>query len=178
VKSNKIVIIFLIKFFGTYALLFFIYNSYLSNNQKTETIFSCAPITKTVANRSKEVLNFIGYKTEIEQHSKEVSMKLIINDTYVARVIEGCNAISIMILFISFIVAFANKFSITLLYIVVGSLIIYFTNILRISIIAIALYKYPSYENLLHNIIFPSIIYGITFLLWFIWVRKFSMKKK
>jgi len=178
VHSNKIVVIFLIKFFGTYALFFLIYNSYLSHNQKTDSIFSCAPITKSVAKQAKGVLNFAGFKAEIEQHTEEVSMKLIINNKYVARVIEGCNAISIIILFISFIVAFANKFKATLLFILGGSLIIYFTNILRISIIAIALYKYPAYEKILHNIIFPSIIYGITFLLWFIWVRKFSIKKK
>lgn len=177
-QSNKIVVIFLIKFFGTYALLFFIYSSYLSHNQKSESIFSCAPITKTVAKQAKELLNYVGYNAKIEQHSEEVSMKLIINNKYVARVIEGCNAISIIILFISFIVAFANKFTTTLLFILGGSLIIYFTNILRISIIAIALYKYPNYESILHNILFPSIIYGITFLLWFIWVRNFSIKKK
>lgn len=177
-KSNKIVVIFLIKFFVTYALLFFLYSFYLSKTQKKEEYFSCSPITNTVAKQTKDVLNILGYKAKIEQHQKEVSVKLGINDKFVARIIEGCNSINIIILFISFIVAFAGKLGITLLYIVVGSLIIYIVNILRIVAISIALYEYPQFEEFLHGILFPSIIYGITFLLWFIWVRKFSPIKR
>ena len=177
-KSNKIVVIFLIKFFVTYALLFLMYSIYLSKTQKTKVFFACSPITNTVAKQTKYVLDVLGYNAKIEQHSSEVSVKLGINDTFVARVIEGCNSINIIILFISFIVAFANKFKVTILYILAGSLIIYVVNILRIAVISIALYEYPQFEGFLHGILFPLIIYGITFLLWFIWVRKFSLIKK
>ena len=77
-------------------------------------------------------------------------------------------------LFIAFIVAFASGLKRTLLYIVFGSLIIYLVNIIRIAVIVVAIYKFPELEGVLHNIIFPSIIYGITFLLWFFWVQKIS----
>jgi exosortase family protein XrtF len=60
----------------------------------------------------------------------------------------------------------------------VGSLIIYFSNIARIAIITIALIEYPEYNDILHDFVFPSIIYGVTFLLWFIWVQKFSRLSK
>lgn len=176
-QSNKTVIIFLIKFFGTYMLLFLIYSFYLSNNQKTAAVLACAPITKTVAEQSQFLLNSVGFNAEIEQHSSEMSIKLFINNTYVARVVEGCNAISIIILFIAFIVAFASGLKKTALYILFGSLVIYFINIVRIAVIALAIYKYPAYENVLHSIVFPGIIYGITFLLWFIWIQKFSKLK-
>jgi len=178
VKSNKTVIFFLIKFFGVYFLLFLFYSVYLSKNQKTEGIFACAPITNTVAKQTQFLLNNIGYSAEIEQNTNEVSINLFINKKLVARVIEGCNAISIIILFISFIVAFASNFKATFLFIIVGSLLIYFTNIFRIAIIAIALYKYPEYQFFLHDILFPVIIYGITFLLWFVWIQKYSKLKK
>ncbi|GGK41087.1 hypothetical protein GCM10007963_06310 [Lutibacter litoralis] len=138
---------------------------------------ACAPITKTVAEQSQFLLNSVGFNAEIEQHSSEMSIKLFINNTYVARVVEGCNAISIIILFIAFIVAFASGLKKTALYILFGSLVIYFINIVRIAVIALAIYKYPAYENVLHSIVFPGIIYGITFLLWFIWIQKFSKLK-
>lgn len=176
-QSNKTVIIFLIKFFGTYMLLFLIYSFYLSKNQKTAAVLACAPITKTVAEQSQFLLNSVGFNAEIEQHSSEMSIKLFINNTYVARVVEGCNAISIIILFIAFIVAFASGLKKTALYILFGSLVIYFINIVRIAVIALAIYKYPAYENVLHSIVFPGIIYGITFSLWFIWIQKFSKLK-
>lgn len=176
-QNNKTVIFFLVKFFGTYLVLFLVYSFYLSKNQNTAVVFACAPITKTVAAQSQYLINLAGFEADIEQHTSEISIKLFINNTYVARVIEGCNSISIIILFIAFIVAFAGGFKETVLYILFGSLIIYSINIVRIGIIAIAIYKYPEYENVLHTIIFPSIIYGITFLLWFIWIQNFSKLK-
>lgn len=176
-QKNKIVIIFLIKFFGTYAILFLLYSFYLSRTQSNFTMYSCAPITELVAKQSNYLINLAGYNSEIEQSTNEMSIHLIINKKYVARVIEGCNAMSIIILFISFIVAFSGKIKPTLLYILAGSLLIYFINIVRISVIAIALYEYPEYEYILHDIVFPLMIYGITFLLWILWVTKFSTKK-
>jgi exosortase family protein XrtF len=178
VKGNKTVVIFLLKFFGTYLVLFLIYAVYLNRTQKVTGVFSCAPITKTVAGQTQYLLNCFGYNTVIEQHTEEVSIKLIVNNKFVATIIEGCNSISIVILFISFIVAFASNFKTTALYILFGSLIIYFSNIVRIALITIALFEYPKYRDILHDFIFPSIIYGITFLLWFIWVQKFSRLKK
>ena len=50
-------------------------------------------------------------------------MKLIINNKYLARVIEGCNSISIIILFVSFIVAFSGPLKTTFFYAAVRYLI-------------------------------------------------------
>jgi len=178
VKGNKTVVLFLIKFFGTYLLLFLGYSYYLDKTQNETAPFACAPITKTVAEQTKYLLNIFGYPTEIAQDTETVSVELFINGKLTAFIVEGCNAISIIILFIAFIVAFAGKFKTTVLYILFGSLLIYFTNIVRVAIISIALYEYPQYQHLLHEIIFPSIIYGMTFLLWFVWIRYFSNLKK
>lgn len=175
-QKNKTVIIFLIKFFGTYAILFLMYSFYLSKSESNFTMYSCEPITELVAKQSNYLIQLLGYNSEIEQSTNEMSINLIINNKYVARVIEGCNAMSIIILFISFVVAFSGKFKTTLVFVVVGSTLIYFVNIIRISVIAIALYKYPQYEYWFHDILFPLIIYGMTFLLWILWVTKFSKK--
>ncbi|WP_299527996.1 exosortase family protein XrtF [uncultured Lutibacter sp.] len=177
-QSNKTVILFLIKFFGTYILLFLIYSAYLNKTQKNSEVFSCAPITKIVAKQTEIALNFFGYNAKIEQHTEEVSVKLFIDNIFIARIIEGCNSISIIILFISFIVAFSSDLETTFLFIVFGSLLLYVTNVFRIVIISIALYKFPQYQYVLHDILFPLIIYGTTFLLWFLWIRKFSTLKK
>lgn len=177
-KNNKLIVIFLIKFFGTYALLFLIYSFYLQSTQKTIDVFACEPITKTVANQTAYILNSVGYEAKVIQHTEEVSIKLIVNDVYISRIIEGCNSISVIILFISFIVAFSSKLIVTSLYILFGSLVIYTINVFRIVIITIAMFEYPQYQMVLHDLIFPTIIYGITFLLWFIWVTHFSKLKK
>jgi len=178
VKGNKTAVLFLIKFFGTYLLLFLLYSFYLERTQNETSPYVCAPITKTVAEQTNYLLNIFGYPTEIAQDPETLSIKLFINNKFTAFIVEGCNAISIIILFIAFIVAFAGKFKTTVLYILFGSLLIYFTNIVRIAVISVALHKYPQYQHVLHEIVFPSIIYGITFLLWFMWIHKFSKLRK
>jgi exosortase family protein XrtF len=112
------------------------------------------------------------------QHEAEMSVKLLVTNLYVARVIEGCNSISIIILFIAFIVAFSGPKKATFLYVITGSVIIYFINIARIAFLTMMLYHYPNQQMVLHNLIFPAIIYGTVFLLWVVWVQKFSHYKK
>jgi exosortase family protein XrtF len=121
-----------------------------------------------------------GFKYNVSsiQHESEMSIKLLVGNQYVARVIEGCNSISIIILFIAFIVGFSGSKKNTILFAIVGSLIIYGINILRIAFLTMMLYKYPDQQMVLHNLVFPAIIYGTTFLLWVLWVQKFSHYKK
>ena len=178
-KKNKLILIFLVKFFATYFLLFGIYSFYLKKSQqKEEGAFKTASITTLVADQSIVILRFFNFDVRKEQHQEELSIKLIIDDIYTARVIEGCNSISIIILFIAFIIAFSGTAKATALYVLFGSFLIYTINLLRIAFLTVMIYKYPDYQEFLHGIVFPAIIYGITFLLWVIWVNKFSKFKK
>ena len=172
-KYQKITV-FLIKFFGTYFLLFAIYATYLHRSQNKENGFQCSGITKLVANQTVSLLNTVGYHVKSEQHDKEMSVKLLVGNQYVARVIEGCNSASIIILFISFIIAFSGPRKATIIFVLLGSSLIYVINILRIAFLTMMLYKFPNEQVLLHNLVFPAIIYGATFLLWVLWVQKFS----
>ena len=85
------------------------YSYYLSKTQETETLFSCAPVTQNVANQTAKVIEFLGYKANVEQHQDELSLKMLVNGNYVSRVIEGCNSVSIIILFLAFIIAFSGS---------------------------------------------------------------------
>ena len=177
-KGQRNTVLFLVRFFVTYFILFGIYSFYLNKTQQKEGVFSCSPITKTVANQTKTLLSVFDYEVETLQHTEEMSMKVILNNTYVSRVIEGCNSISIIILFIAFIVAFRGGIKETIIFGTIGSIIIYGVNIIRISFLTAMIYEYQHYQDVLHNIVFPLIIYGTTFLLWIVWVHKFSNYKK
>ena len=91
-----------------------------------------------------------------------------------ARVIEGCNAVSVMILFAAFVFAFSTQWKKTLLFILFGIVLIHVLNVIRIALLSFALYYYPQYEEILHGTIFPLFIYGVVFVLWILWVTKFS----
>ena len=135
-------------------------------------------MTNLVAQQSDAILQGFGYDVQVEPHPNEPSMKVIVNGKYVARVIEGCNGISVIILFLSFIIAFAGKLKMTFFYIFAGSILIYAVNLLRIVILTIGLYNYPWRRDILHTVIFPMIIYGMVFLLWMFWVNRFSKYNK
>ena len=173
-KKNKAIIVFLVKFFATYFILFGAYSLYLNKTQQKTDIFVCSPITGTVANHVQGVSRMLGYDAIIEQHTEELSIKYILNGVYISRIVEGCSSISIIILFLSFIIAFSGSIFNTLWFGLFGSLLIYVVNILRIIAISVLYQKFPEYQKILHDLLFPAIIYGLTFVLWITWVKFFS----
>ena len=177
-KKQRKVVLFLTKFFATYFLLFLVYSLYLQKSQQKEGAFQCSGITTLVADQTIDVLELFGYDAYAIQHDKELSVKIIFKNVYTARVIEGCNSVSIIILFLAFIVAFKGSIKNTIFFGIIGSICIYFINVGRIALLTILLYQYPYEQIILHNLVFPAIIYGATFLLWVLWVHKFSDYKK
>ncbi len=176
-KQRKAVL-FLVRFFAVYFLLFSVYSWYLQSNQKKEPFYQCASITTFVAKQAVGLMNVLEANAYYQQHEKELSVKIIYKNRYVARVIEGCNSLSVIILFLSFIVAFRGSILNTTLFGIIGSTIIYGINICRIALLTFLLDRFPNQESFLHNLIFPAIIYGVTFLLWVLWAQKFSSLKK
>lgn len=166
-------LLFLGKFLLTYIVLTVIYQSYLNRFEIDKN--EVDSFSQLVANQTQSVLALFDANAYIEAHPTEPSIKIIYKGQYISRIIEGCNALSVVILFIAFIIAFTGKWKHTLLFIVFGSILIHVLNIARIALLCIALYHYPEFEHLLHGVIFPLIIYGIVFLLWVIWVNKFSL---
>jgi exosortase family protein XrtF len=166
-------LLFLTKFFCSYVLLTVLYYFYLSQFDATKKEID--GITSSVANQTVSVLRWFDKDAHLLKHTAQPSIKIIYQGKYISRIIEGCNAISVMVLFIAFVVAFSGKLKQTLLFILVGSVIIHVLNILRIALLSIALFHYPQYEHLLHGVVFPLFIYGVVFMLWVIWVNKFSL---
>ncbi len=172
----KLVVRFIVIFLTVYSVLTVGYYFYLNLSDGTK--FYPDYLTHLVARQTNTLLNGVGYEANVLPHPNEPSMKVIINGKYVARIIEGCNAMSIIILFLSFIIAFAGKFKTTLMYCFAGSIVIYAFNLIRIVILSIGLYHYPWQREILHTVVFPMLIYGMVFLLWMVWVNRFSKTKK
>lgn len=135
-------------------------------------------MTHLVSKQCEAILNILGYKAEVLPHPNEPSMKLVVNGNYLARIVEGCNAISVIILFLSFIVAFSGQLKSTFFYSLIGIALIYVVNLFRIVILSLGVYHYPEYSEILHAVVFPAIIYGMVFLLWIFWVNRFSNLNK
>ena len=171
-QQYKPFLLFLGKFFLSYLLLTIIYQAYF--NQFDAKTFEVDGLTKSVATQTVWVLSLVDNQSFTMPNLSEQSEKLFYKNKYIARIIEGCNGVSVMILFVAFIIAFSGKLKNTLLFILLGLVIIHVLNILRIALLSIALYFYPQSEVLLHEILFPLIIYGTVFILWIIWVNNYS----
>lgn len=169
-------LLFLVKFFVTYLVLSVLYAQYL--NQFDAQHNQVDGFTTSVANQTQKVLALFDANAYTAPNDKEPSVKLFYNQKWVSRVIEGCNAISVMILFVSFIIAFSGKWKSTLLFILSGLFIIHLFNVLRIALLSMAVYHFPQHQDFLHSVVFPLFIYGVVFALWIIWVNKFSSYAK
>ncbi|WPR72736.1 exosortase family protein XrtF [Flavobacterium sp. NG2] len=167
-------LLFLAKFFLTYFLLTLVYQAYLQRYGANDI----DAVTVLVAKNTTNVLDVFNVDFKIEENHSEQYIKLLYNQKYVARMVEGCNAISIVILFIAFIVSFSGKIKTTLLFILGGSVLIYTLNVLRVAILCVLLYSFPEQETILHRVFFPLFIYGFVFVLWVIWVNKYSLYAK
>lgn len=172
----KLVIKFILTFLLVYGLLSVVYKFYLQFSNGA--VFYPDFMTHLVSVQTEALLHTLGYQVQMLPHPNEPSMKVILNGKYLARIIEGCNGISVIVLFVSFIVAFSGQWKTTFFYLLAGSVLIYAINLLRIVFLTISMYHYPAYEDVLHTVVFPGIIYGLVFLLWIFWVNRFSKLNK
>ena len=163
---------FLGVFLLSYLVLIGVYQLYLSQFDSSK--YEVDDLTVFVADQSKFVLDAFGYNATLAPHPNDPSVKVLIDGKTIVRVVEGCNAVSVMILFVAFVLAFSKGWRKTLGFIVAGLLVIHILNILRIALLTIGIMKFPEYTHILHGVIFPLVIYGAVFLLWILWVTKIS----
>lgn len=174
-NSYKPLILFLLRFFGSYILMIVLYNAYL-NFYFDQGLAD--PFTKFNSDTSAWLFNLIGIPAESLHAGKDHFMRLALEGKFTSVVNEGCNAVSVMIIFIAFILAFYTTFKQTFLYILVSLALLIVMNILRIILLTY-IYKYMAeYAKIGHDYLFPSIIYGSVLILWIIWIKGFVLKKK
>lgn len=168
-----------LKFIGVFAVVYFSlsmgYQTYLTVAQKD--IATPDVITALVASQATTLLTELGYYVQLAPDPSGPFMNLYMDGVHRANIVEGCNGVSIIILFIAFVLAFAQGLKKTFLFLLAGSVLIYVMNIIRIGILSIAIKNYPHHQEVLHQLVFPGIIYGTVVLLWFFWVRIVSKNK-
>jgi exosortase family protein XrtF len=169
----KAVFKFIAIFVGAYIALSLVYSGYLYLSK--DGAFKPDFITHLVAKQSNWLVEGWGYNSQLIPDNVQPMIQMHVNEKYVGRIIEGCNALSIIILFAAFVISFWQGTKKTLIFLLAGTTLIFAINILRIALLAIALFHYPEKESLLHGTLFPAVIYGVVFLLWVAWIR--SIKK-
>ncbi len=167
------VLMVLLRFAGIYLLLFFLYQTYLNRTVAD----GLDPFSRSVALQVKTIQEFAGFPTTLYHVPELRTERFAINGKLVSRMVEGCNALSVMILFTSFVLAFYKGFQ-TVWFAVGGIIFLHLMNIFRIMGLNVVLYKYPEYGKITHDYLFPGFIYGTVVILWLIWIQFFALKKR
>lgn len=155
-------------------MLTIVYKFYLNTFQTNDV----DGITAVVGKNVLQLMNVFNCDIKIFKSLSDSWLEVWYNKKYVIRIVEGCNAVSVIILFISFVLAFSGKLKTTILFIVFGILFIYILNVIRIALLAVLLFHIPEKQHILHGVLFPLVIYGAVFILWIIWVNRFSKYAK
>lgn len=162
----------LVRFVVIYIVFILLYQLYL-NNYENDVV---DPFTRSVAEQVAFVQDFFGFPTNLVDSLKLHSVLFQTGGKFTTRMVEGCNVISVAILFSAFIFAF-YKGAKTFLYVLAGLVALHILNVSRIALLNIIYIKYPQYEKVAHDYFFPAIIYGGVVALWLIWIQFFALKK-
>lgn len=162
----------LLRFVVIYIVFVLLYQFYL-NNYEADVV---DPFTRWVAKQVAFLQEVFGFPTVLVDNLKLHSVLFQTSGTFTTRMVEGCNVISVAILFAAFIFAF-YKGAKTFLYVLAGLVILHILNVSRIALLNIIYLKYPQYAKAAHDYLFPAIIYGGVIILWLVWIQFFALKK-
>ncbi|MBP7173083.1 MAG: exosortase family protein XrtF [Cloacibacterium sp.] len=171
-KDFRPIIIALLRFFGIYMVFIIVYQLYLNAYNDT----AVDPLTRLVAHQTQFCLNKTGYTTYLVDDIESKGIYFYIKEMWATIMIEGCNAVSIMILYLAFIFAFYKGLK-TFWFASAGLVFLYVVNIIRIVALNVVVVDHPKYTDIAHDYFFPAIIYGGVVVLWLIWIKFFALKK-
>ena len=105
----------------------------------------------------------------------EEASKIYHNGKEIIYVIDRCNGLELIVLYIGFIVCMPSKFWRKLLFIIAGAILLDITNILRCSVLIYLQEYHRTYFEIAHYYLFKASMYTITFLMWIIFARKIKL---
>jgi len=156
--------LFLFKLLGLYIAWYIVYELWLHPNETIDVI-----VVKQTLGFSKKILECLGY--DIFTNGNRM---LGINNTSGLMMGDNCNGIALFALFSAFIIAFPGPVRKKIIFIILGIISIQLLNVMRV--VTLAIIETYSYQltQFNHTYTFTVIIYGYIFLLWILWVNKFS----
>jgi len=172
-KDFKPVLGILLRFIIIYLVLLFGYQWYLNTFEAS----GLDPFSRLIADQVMLIQNKIHFPTQLYDDVPNEQVYFYVKKEYVTRMVEGCNAISVMILFVAFVFAFF-KGTKTFVFAAAGLLALYIMNLLRIVGLNIVTRDYPQYNKIAHDYFFPAVIYGSVVILWLIWIKFFALKNE
>ncbi len=169
-----------LKFLLVFSILIILWFGFYENIYELGELFDIEfqrNISIHVAEISMFFISLFGYTPVINTSTDFVIISIEGNYlNHGAWIGEPCNGLKVFGLFSIFILAFQGKWTNKLWFIPLGILILHLANAIRIAILTIISAQNPALLDFNHNITFQVIVYGIVFILWYLWVNKLSKR--
>lgn len=164
---------FLIKASCLYLLWVFVLEPYVveRNGLNTDVTIATAKVSSWL------VPKVSGFQSSLVFPEGDNEVELIIDNRPSVSIADECNALIIMILYIGFVLAYPGKIKYKLLFITLGTVIVFCMNIVRILALAFNYIYHPSSFEFNHKYTFTFMVYLVVFALWMIWANRFSTIK-
>jgi exosortase family protein XrtF len=166
-KDFKPTVIFLIKFFALYLVGNLVYGAWITSYYPRPD-----PVTTLVTVQSSDILNVFGWETKAYEHVTKPTTYIATPERGIVSVYEGCNGLNVVIVFLSFLLAFGPYNRKLLWFIPLGLLVIHLSNLARIVLLSVVTVHLPDFLYFTHKYFFTAFIYLFVFLLWIWWVMK------
>ncbi len=165
-SSHKLILSILFRFLSVYFILLLIY-SYVLSLQMPDYF------TLTTAKQVDLLYELTGYETRYEVLDNPAELGILTEDgSWLVRVIEGCNGVSVMIVFLAFVWAFPSEIKDKIKFSLTGIILIWLVNLLRIYTLGLIYHYRPGWFDISHRVFFPASVYGMVILLWMYWIRR------
>lgn len=164
---------FVVIFVSAYLTSNIIYGLYIEYAHPSPDVF-----TWLTAAQSAECLQWIGQPASIIINTKGPTVFLNRFSTPIVDIYEGCNGVNVIIVFLSFIVAFAGPLKRKLIFIAVGIVLLNLANVTRIVLLYFVATRYQTYFYFTHKYVFTISLYCMVVALWFAWINKLAGAQK
>ncbi|MEM7109522.1 MAG: exosortase family protein XrtF [Bacteroidota bacterium] len=166
-KRYRAALLFLIKFIAAYILLNVAYGGFVEFYDPKPD-----PVTMIVTAQTSYLLDLFGADTHTRVSEERPNVLLCQSSgKSILSVYEGCNGLNVVIIFLSFLVAF--KLNSNLFWFVpLGIFMIHMSNLVRIALLYHVSIGLPNYSYFAHKYFFTASIFLVVFGLWFWWLKK------
>ncbi len=156
--KNREIAIFVVKLTLVYVAWYVLYHFWLLPNGRLDEV-----ISKNIVAVTSSLLRITGF--DVFAFDRVVGIGLANG----LEIIDGCNGIETIGLFVGFVIAYPGVDIKRWLFIPTGILVIYLANVVRIYFLAIVQYHWYSGFQVIHDYTFNLIFYLVVFALWAIW---------
>jgi exosortase family protein XrtF len=118
------------------------------------------------------------FNNETSYYFRGTQCLLQFNGSNTLLIDNPCNGLTIMLLYIGFLLAYPGTWKSKLIFIGLGTVLVYLMNVARVIFLSVNFAFHRVSFEFNHKYTFTFAVYVVVFLLWVTWANKYSLVRK